>query len=95
LPLHGDLGRIVAYLALDEAARETERVCLCARATTLQAALNRPVPFAEAAACLAEGFAQALNLTLEEGELTGREREAAVLLCRTRYASPDWTKRVG
>lgn len=93
LPLHGDLGRIVAYLALDEAARGQEHACLCARATTLQQVVGRPVPFAQAAACLIEGFSLVLNLELVAGRLTERE-VAAVALHRQRYASPEWTERV-
>ncbi|HSJ57973.1 MAG TPA: lipoate--protein ligase family protein [Anaerolineae bacterium] len=94
LPLYGDLGRIVHYLALDEAARELECTCLRSRALTLHEALRRPVPFLEAATCLAAGFGQVLNLELEQCSLTPRERQTAVALHQARYASLDWTERV-
>ncbi|MBN1661621.1 MAG: lipoate--protein ligase family protein [Anaerolineae bacterium] len=94
LPLRGDLGRIVAYLALDQEARVSEYASLHSRALTLQEALNRPILFAEAVTCLARGFGQVLNLELQEGSLAVREQEAAALLRRTRYASPGWTERV-
>jgi len=93
LPLHGDITRIVGCLALAEDERERQRQALRQRATTLEAALGRRVPFAEAAQALAEGFAQALALTLVPGELTADERTLTTELRRRRYASPDWTAR--
>ncbi len=93
LPLGGDLGRIVAYLLLPDAEREAQRQRLRARALTLEEALGRPVPFAQAAEALAHGFAQALNLDLVPGELTAHERALAAELRRSRYAAPAWTAR--
>ena len=82
LPLFGDIARVVDWLAFgDVYEREALRMHLRARATTLEAALGRPVGFAEAAAALARGFAQALNLTLEPATVTEAEqrRMAAIL----------------
>ena len=92
LPLAGDITRLVDTLALaDEAERAAQRQVLAQRATTVQETLGRAVSFAEAAAALAAGFAEALSLHLEPGELTASELAAAVELQRTVYASPEWT----
>ena len=89
LPLHGDLSRIVSYLSMPDAERETQRRALGASALTLEEALGRALPFAQVAYALASGFAQALNLTLISGDLTGYERALADDL-RRRYAALDW-----
>jgi hypothetical protein len=47
------------------------------RATTLEAVLGRPIQFLEAAAAMAKGFMEALNLNLEAGALSEGERAAA------------------
>ena len=76
LPLYGDIARVVDCLWFaDEDEREALRAHLRARATTLEAALGRPVSFAEAAEALAHGFARALNLTLEPGSVTEAEHQ--------------------
>jgi lipoate-protein ligase A len=93
LPLDGDITRIVACLALSDAEREAQRRDLRTRATTLAESLGRTVPFALVAQALADGFAEALDLTLIPGELTARERALAADLRSTRYAAPDWTGR--
>lgn len=90
LPLCGDITRIVACLALSDVDREAQRSDLRHRATTLQEALGRVVPFAQVAQALAEGFAQALDLTLIPGELIPQERALAGELRHSRYANPDW-----
>ena len=92
LPLYGDLGRIVGYLALTAAEREQQRRAVRERAATLQDALGRVVPFAQAAQALAVGFGRALQVTLVRGELTERERALAADLRRERYTEPQWTR---
>jgi lipoyl(octanoyl) transferase len=78
LPLTGDIARVVPYLAYE---RQEERATLAAhlreRATTVSDALSRIVHFDEAAEAMARGFADALNLTLEPGEPTVAEVDAA------------------
>lgn len=77
LPLHGDIARVVDYLAFasrDE--REALRTHLRARAATLGDALGRTVAFAEAAEALRHGFAEALELALEPGNPTAAELAA-------------------
>jgi len=93
LPLHGDLARIVAFLSLAPGERERQRRDLRRRAATLAEALGAPASFEQAAQALAEGFAQALNLTLEPGDLTAHERDLAAQIRRDRYAAPAWTAR--
>jgi lipoate-protein ligase A len=93
LPLCGDLARIVDYLALSAAEREVQRRTLYRRAVTLAEALGCSLPFATVAQSLAEGFAQALNVTLMPGELSAPERALAAELRRSRYASPGWSAR--
>jgi len=93
LPLQGDLARIVDCLALSDAQREVQRPHIRGRAITLEEAKGRIVPFAQVAEVLAEGFAQALNLTLLPGELSAHERALAAELRRSRYAAPGWTTR--
>lgn len=95
LPLVGDLTRICDALAFAaEDAREAARHRVRERAITLEEALGRPVPFAQAAAALTEGFARALALRFEPGELTAAESERAAALCAERYSSPEWTHRL-
>lgn len=67
---------------------------LLARAATLEQALGRQVSFDEAADALARGFATALNLRLEPGDLTDDERSLAERLRREQYANDDWNRRV-
>lgn len=88
LPLHGDLTRIVAYLSMPEDERKAQRRVLGASALTLEEAAGRVFSFAQVAEALADGFAQALNLTLVPGELTEHERTLADGL-RRQYAALD------
>ena len=67
---------------------------LLERACTLEQALGRPVSFGEATRALADGFAAALNLRLEPGELTGYERSLAGRLREEQYASHNWNRRI-
>lgn len=93
LPLYGDITRIVTCLALSEAEREAQRAALRARATTLADSAERAIPFAEAAQAMADGFAQALNVSLVRGELTALELALAAELREERYAAHHWTAR--
>ena len=78
LPLFGDIGRLASYL---EFPSETERTALLLqlrrRATTLEAVVGRSVSFREAAAALAEGFTEVLNVRLAPGEPSADELAAA------------------
>lgn len=88
IPLRGDIARICAFLTAPADPRRVR-----ARATTLEEALGRRVSWEEAAQAVAEGFARALNLRLELGELTAQEREAAQRLREEKYGAEGWTGR--
>jgi lipoate-protein ligase A len=78
LPLAGDIARVAEYLWFaTEAERERLRVHLSERATTLGAALGRPVDFAETCRAMQQGFAEALNLALALGTPEPEELAAA------------------
>jgi lipoate-protein ligase A len=93
LPLHGDLTRILHYLALSRVEREKHRHRLPERASTLQDVLGQRLSFACVAEALACGFARALNLTLVPAELGPHEVAHAEKLRCERYAYPAWTAR--
>jgi lipoate-protein ligase A len=96
LPLWGDLTRVVDCLAIaNPAAREALRAALRGRALTVEVALGRTLSFAAVAQAMAQGFAQALNLRLEPGELLPVERQMAADLRARKYTHPEWTGRVG
>jgi lipoate-protein ligase A len=93
LPLSGDLARIVDYLAFSDVERQTQRRRLQQRAATLEEATGTVYPFDRVARSLAEGFAQALNLTLVPGELSPQERALSEEIREKVYADPEWTAR--
>jgi lipoate-protein ligase A len=88
LPLRGDIARISAFLVPPA---DPDRVRH--RATTLEVAAGRAISWQEAAEAVAEGFAQALNVRPEPGELTTEERSTAAKLARDTYRSAEWTER--
>ncbi len=94
LPLCGDLARIVDYLALSASERKVQRRCILRRATTLEEAIGRILPFDTVAEALAAGLSQALNLTLVPGEVSIHERRLASDLRQQVYDAPDWTARL-
>jgi lipoate-protein ligase A len=89
LPLHGDISRICPLLAA-----RPDPAQVRARAVTVEGALGRTVAWDEAANALAAGFAEALNLHLEPGTLTGAERAWAEQLRAEKYAADGWTNQV-
>ena len=89
LPLIGDVARICDVLVMRP---DPDRVR--ARAITVERAIGRAVTFGAAARAMAEGFASALNLQLEPGDLTPQERAWAGELRRDKYASEGWTRRI-
>ena len=89
LPLRGDVARICPLLVV---CPDPARVH--SRAVTIEEILNRPVTWEEAAGAVAEGFAEVLNLRLESGSLTEKERAWADELWAEKYATDEWTGRV-
>jgi lipoate-protein ligase A len=95
LPLVGDLGRICEALHFEsEAERERVRARVLQRATTLATVLGRAVSWEAAAEAMQRGFAGALNLRLEMGELSEAERAEAERLRAAKYAAEVWNARL-
>jgi hypothetical protein len=74
------VARIGDVLVLPEADRQALREELRHKAIALDTALGRKASFDEVAEALRLGFAQALNLTLQGGELSSDEHTAMGLL---------------
>jgi lipoate-protein ligase A len=89
LPLYGDIARICPLLTAHPSPARVR-----ARAMTVEEAFGRQISWNEAAAALAKGFAEALNLRLELGELTEEERTQAQRLRDEKYGAQAWTQRV-
>lgn len=95
LPLTGDLTRICQALVFEnESARENAAQRLLGRATTVESALGRAVPWDEAAAAFVHAFETQLGLCFERGELTESESRRAEELVKEKYDHPSWTERV-
>ncbi len=95
LPLTGDLGRICAVLVFDsEDERQAARARLRQRAATVAEVLEAEVDWRQAAAALARGFSEALNLDLEEAPLSPREAALAAQLREEKYATAAWNNRI-
>lgn len=94
LPLEGDLGRICDVLVFaSEEEREKARDRVRQRAITLSEGLSEPISMARATGALMAGFCEALNLELEEGDLTQWERARAEELITAKYGSDEWNHR--
>ena len=95
LPLHGDITRIAQGLYVDyPGQRMAIENRLRFRATTLLQSGGQDYDFDKAVDVMGQGFAQALNLTLEPSELTDAELARAAELEKEKYAHPDWTERI-
>jgi lipoate-protein ligase A len=89
LPLAGDVARLCEVLAVPDRERTRLQAELRQRAVTLEEALGHKVSFEEAREALASGFAQALNLSLLEGDLSSDER-AAIVLLKEKHSRDEW-----
>jgi lipoate-protein ligase A len=95
LPLYGDLTRITQALAFeDEEGRAKAGERLLTKAATVEDALGRKVSWEEAGEAFVQAFTNALNLDLEEGELSEWEKVRAEELVGEKYGNPAWTERV-
>jgi lipoate-protein ligase A len=86
LPLCGDIARVCSLLTA-----QPDPARVRARAITIEEALRRPVSWDETADAMAEGFSDALNLSLELGVLTEQERARVEKLRLEKYATDEWT----
>src|SRR5574341_1837399 len=95
LPLTGDIARICEGLRFDsDDERQRAAARVRQRATAVREVLGHEVSWDKAAAAMARGFTEALNLQLEAGALTARESELAVKLREEKYAAGSWNERV-
>jgi lipoate-protein ligase A len=95
LPLTGDIGRICDALVFEnEAERQRVRARVHARATTVAEVIGREVSWDEAARAVAQGFAEALNLSLQPAPLTPAETALAEKMRAEKYATEAWNARV-
>ena len=95
LPLYGDLTRITQVLTYpDEEGRSLAAEKLLTRAATVESALGRKVGWEEAAGAFETAFSEALNLELENGELTPGEVARAEGLTAEKYGNDEWTGRI-
>lgn len=94
LPLYGDITRIAEALSADSDSQNTIRRRLRRSAITLEESLGQRMRYDRVAKHIAEGFAQALNLRLERGELTPWEQERARTIRAEKFADKAWTRRL-
>lgn len=94
LPLDGSLGQICEALHFaDEATRRLAQDRVLTRATTLSAALGRPIDWQAAADALINAAEACFDVRLERDGLNQAERAQADQLCAQRYRSDAWTFR--
>ncbi len=94
LPLTGDLTRICDALIFEnEAARETAKERLLARATTVESVLGVGTDWETAAQAFVRGFEAELGIQFERGELSKSESQRADELVKEKYGHPSWTER--
>jgi lipoate-protein ligase A len=89
IPLTGDIARVCQLLS---DAPDPARVR--ARATTIEAVLEKPVSFEQAVAAIAQGFCDALGVEFVPGELFPQEQTWAAELRRDKYGHDTWTQRL-
>ena len=94
LPLHGNLNRIIDVLEFSDEERAFQQEMLPNRATTLERVLGKVLSNEESVDALKQGFAEQLNITLEEMPLTEKELVLADKLRAEQYANEVWLKRV-
>jgi lipoate-protein ligase A len=94
LPLHGDMNRILAALNFSAEELALQAELLPQRAVTLAQVLGKELSFAQVTPALMAGFAEQLNLTLQELPLTEQESCRAERLRAEQYAHDSWNKRV-
>jgi lipoate-protein ligase A len=95
LPLTGDLARITQALSFPEAgSRQRAAEKLLGRASTLESALGRAIPWGAASQAFVHGFETALGIQFERDELSLSEIRRVADLVKEKYVHPDWTARI-
>jgi lipoate-protein ligase A len=95
LPLYGDLKRIIEVLKFkDDQEKEFAGERLLHRATTLHTAGLDVITWDETADAFEMGFEQALNLKMEQSELSAHELERAEWLMKEKYGQSAWTEHI-
>lgn len=95
LPLTGDLTRICQALVFEnESARADASNRLLQRATTVETALGRTIPWETASEAFIHAFERQFGICFERGELSEKELSRAEELVREKYDHPSWTERV-
>ena len=82
-----------AVLRLSPEERVRQAALLRRRAVGLREALGRSVSYGEARDAIAAGFAGALGLQLQPGELSVEEKAGIQTLEREKYGNPEWNER--
>lgn len=86
LPLENDAATLFTLLKFPTAAqREDQQRRYTLKATSLEEVLGRPVSPGEVVPALAQGFAEALGIELDPGELTGEEERQVKRLLKEKY----------
>lgn len=95
LPLNGDIARICDGLRFsDQAQRELAARAVRQNASTLEQALGRRVSWVDAANALRGGFEREFQVTTSVQEPATEEIDRTHQLLESRYAHPDWTRRI-
>jgi lipoate-protein ligase A len=95
IPLSLDFETIADVMPGRPEARTPAAAALAGAATSVSAALGRPVTFDELCESLVRGFEAALSVRLVERDLSADERETAQRLRRDKYATDAWNLSPG
>jgi lipoyl(octanoyl) transferase len=94
LPLHGDIALICDALVYpDEASRETAKVNVRERATTLEDVAGYRISWDEAAEAVINGFAEIFGIEFIESTLSADETNCVDSLVNEQYGHPNWTNK--
>lgn len=85
-----DAPLLFSLLRVPEGQRDRLMERFRTKATSLREVLGRPVSYAEAAAAMADGFRQSLDLHLEPGALTAAELAESEQIRAEKYGHDDW-----
>jgi lipoate-protein ligase A len=91
LLLDVDLEKMFTFLRVPWAKTCTEVLNVAERRiTSLKREQGKTVSLDKACHALTAGFERALGIEVEDGELSGYERELADRLCKEKYSTTDW-----